>query len=101
MDRARVATSGWRVRSSALVSESAVRVPDARGPDSEILDSSRPVMLVVHLGDDDLGRTGQRGQGRGARATVVDDGRDPFEQRLQVGLADGQAVGGRGADGAR
>ena len=43
-----------------------------RGPDAEVMDSSCPVVLVVDLGDDDLGCTGQRGQGCGARAAVVD-----------------------------
>jgi hypothetical protein len=50
-------------------------------------------VLVVDLGDDDLGRAGARGSRRGARAAVVDDGRDALEQRLLVDLADGQAVG--------
>jgi hypothetical protein len=63
-----------------------------RRSDVESIDSLRPVVLVVDLGHDDLGRTGQRGCGRRAGTAVVDDRCHPFEQRLQVDLADDQAV---------
>src|SRR5215475_8282901 len=57
------------------------------------MDALGPVVLVVMLRDDDLGRAGSRGPGSGARAAVVDDGGDSFEQRLLVDLADDQAIG--------
>ena len=60
--------------------------------DSEVVDSLCEVVLIVVLGDDDLGRSGSGGRGCGACATVVDDGGDSFEQRLLVDLSDGQAV---------
>jgi hypothetical protein len=51
-------------------------------------------MLVVHLGDDDLGRAGARGRGCGAGAAVVDDSCDPLEEGLLVfeSLLDGNLV---------
>jgi len=61
--------------------------------DSEVVDSLCEVVLIVVLGDDDLGCTGSRGRGCGAGAAVVVDGGDSFEQRLLVDLSDGQAVG--------
>src|ERR1700738_2526825 len=61
--------------------------------DSELVDSSGPVVLVVVLGDDDLGRPGSRGRGCGACAAMVHDGGDPLEECLLVDLSDGQAVG--------
>jgi hypothetical protein len=57
-----------------------------RGSDAEVVDALDPVVLVVMLRDDDLGRAGSRGCGGGARAAVVDDGRDSLEQRLLVDL---------------
>src|SRR5207248_8301990 len=59
----------------------------------EVVYSLRPVVLIVHLWDYHLGCSGQRGCSRSARAAVVDDGFDPFEEQLLVDLADGQAVG--------
>ena len=64
-----------------------------RGSDPEVVDSLCPVVLVVDLGHDHLGGAGLRGHGRGARATVVHDGSDPAEERLQIDLPDGHAVG--------
>ena len=93
MDWARAATSGWSACRRALVSESVVVVPGARGSDTEVADALGPVVLVVVLRDDDLRCAGLRGCGRGSRSAVVDDGCDAFEQLLLVDLADGQAVG--------
>jgi hypothetical protein len=64
-----------------------------RDTDPELLDSLCEVMLVVDLGNDDLGCPGQRRDGCRSRATVVDDCCDSREERLQIDLVDGQAVG--------
>ncbi len=64
-----------------------------RRSDPEVVDSLCPVVLVVELGYDDLGCSGSRGCGCGARPAVVHDGGDPLEKRLLVDLSDGQAVG--------
>jgi hypothetical protein len=61
--------------------------------DPEVANASGPIVLVVHLGDDDLGRAGQGRGGRGARAAVMDDGGDACEEDVLIHLADGQAVG--------
>ena len=63
------------------------------GADAEVVYSLCPVVLIVDLGDDDLGCAGERGGGCSARAAVVDDCRDPLEKSLLVDLTDGQAVG--------
>lgn len=60
---------------------------------AELLDSLCKVVLVIHLRDDDLGSTSKRGKGCGACTAVMDNRRHPFEQRLQIGFADDQAVG--------
>lgn len=64
-----------------------------RGSDAEALDLACPVVLVVVMRDDDLRRTGMRGCGCRASATVVDDGSDAWEEGSQVDLADVKAVG--------
>ena len=45
-----------------------------RSPDAELLHSSGPVVLVVMLRDEDLGRAGSCRGVRGPCAAVVDDG---------------------------
>ncbi len=49
--------------------------------------------LIVGLRDGDLRGAGSRGEDRRARAGVVDDDGDPCEERVQVRLADDEAVG--------
>jgi hypothetical protein len=60
------------------------RAGRVRGSDSEIVDSLCPVMLVVHLRHDNLGRAGMRHSGGGARATVVYCSGHSPEERLHV-----------------
>jgi hypothetical protein len=64
-----------------------------RGADPEFADSSGEVVLVVVLGNDDLGCPGPGGRGGGPRAAVVHDGGDPREERLLVDVSDRDAVG--------
>ena len=61
-----------------------------RGSDAEALDSLCKVVLIVPLGNDDLGGAGQRGCGGGARAAVM-GGSGGRLARLLVDLADGRS----------
>src|SRR6202011_793166 len=65
------------------------RAGRVRGSDPEVADSLCPVVLVVHLRHDDLGCSGLRGSGGGARATVVYYSGDPPAERLQVYFSHG------------
>ena len=47
--------------------------------DAELIDSPGPVVLVVMLWDDHLGRAGARGRRGGARTPMVYDRGNPFE----------------------
>jgi hypothetical protein len=88
------ATSGWRAWLRAVAKRVGGRhARRVRDPDPEVADALCPVVLVVALGDDDLGCPGSCNRGGGARAAVVHDGSDPPEQRLMVGLCDQDAVG--------
>ena len=61
--------------------------------DAKITDALGPVVLVVVLGNDDLRHARSRSGGRGTRAAVVNDGRDPSEEQLLIDLVDSQTVG--------
>ena len=64
-----------------------------RGSDAQVMYPLCPVMLVVHLGNDDLRCARRRSESRSACTAVVDDGRDTREERLKVDLVDGKAIG--------
>ena len=53
-----------------------------RGTDAQVRHPAGPVGLVGSLGHHHLRRTGPRGGGGGARAPVVDDGRDVGEEHM-------------------
>lgn len=48
-----------------------------RDSNTEVVDSLCPVVLIVHLGDDDLGSTGKRRDRCGPRSAVMDNGSNP------------------------
>jgi hypothetical protein len=64
-----------------------------RGSNAEAVDPLRKVVLVIDMRNNDLCHAAQRGGRGGTRAAMVDDGRDPSEEGLQVHLVDRQAVG--------
>ena len=64
-----------------------------RDPRTQLVNATRPIVLVVHLRDDDLWRAGERGARRRTGAAVVDGRCDALEQRSLIDLADRQAVG--------
>ena len=68
------------------------RAGGVRSANPQIVYSLCPVVLVVELRNHDLGRASHRGCGGGARAAVVDDSGNPFEEGLLVDLAYSQTV---------
>jgi hypothetical protein len=57
------------------------------------MDPLGPVVLVVHLRNDDMRSARRRGKSRGACTAVMDDCCDMLEERLKVDLVDGEAAG--------